>query len=79
MTHAATNDYVTVEIVGGPPATTATVVVGGLSHGIRLDACGSGSGRVPASAADTSVEITIEDRVVLAGRVPAAPTTAGSP
>ena len=72
VTHADTNDYVTVEIAGGPPRTTATVLVAGtVGDRVRLDGCGTGRVHLPAATTGLAIEIAVEDRVLLTGRLPA--------
>ena len=79
MTRSNSDDYVTVEIAGGPPWTTATVLVAGAPCGsVRLDGCGTGSVQVAATSHDSCIDIAVEDRVLLTGQLPAAPSVDGS-
>ena len=78
LTRAGTSNYVTVDIAGGPPRVTATLIVGGVACGrVRLDGCGAGSVRVPAAPDNPVVEIAVENQVVLIGQFPAAPESRG--
>lgn len=78
MTRCSNNDYVTIEVAGGPPATTVTVLVGGAAYDrIQLDAAGAGSLQVPSAPGEPWLEIAVEEQVLLTGRVPAAPAQLG--
>jgi hypothetical protein len=78
MTRSNFNDYVTLDIAGGPPGQTATVLVGGtVCQRVVLDGWGTGSVRVTATSSDPYVEITVEDTVLLTGRLPARPSFVG--
>jgi hypothetical protein len=79
MTCTDAYNYVTLEIVGGPPHVTATVRVGGaVCQSVSLDGCGTGSVRVKAAPSNPTVEIAIENLVLLTGHLPAAPDTDGN-
>ncbi len=75
MTRTDSNDYITLEIAGGPPHVMATVFVGGaVCQHIALNGCGTGSARVTTTSTNPRVEIAIEDLVLLTGRLPLAPS-----
>ncbi len=79
ITRVAANEMVTIEIVGGCPGSTATVLIGGTRSGeVRLDTWGTGRVHVVASQEDEQIDVIIGDRVLLSGRVPDVPASGRS-
>lgn len=72
MVRAEPEDRVTVEIAGGPPGAVATIQVAGTTRRrVQLDACGTGRVEMPDSEVSGRVEITVNNRVLLTGHIPA--------
>lgn len=72
VVRAEPEDRVTVEIAGGPPGVMATIQVDDtILRRVRLDACGAGRADIPDSEMDGRLEVRVDNRVLLAGQVPA--------
>lgn len=71
VTRLEERQTVTLEITGGLPFSTATVLVGGSVAGhLRLDGCGSGQVDVRTPCGADRIDIAIDERVLLSGRLP---------
>ena len=66
------NDFVTVEVAGGPPGLVAAVYLDGDHWGtVCLNGFGSGSIALPTSPTHTQIEVVAERLVLLSGHIPA--------
>lgn len=71
------DDYVVVEIVGGPPREDLTVALGALpDRPLRLDCLGSGVLRLPTTSIGMveTIEVRLNNEMLLSGNLPSEPS-----
>ncbi len=71
VTHVGADEFVTVEVKGGPPGSVAHVSVGQpATCELTLDDAGDGAIQLRAQAMPARIEVWIGGRVLLTGSVP---------